>query len=66
MQPSQIEITFRDINYTAFIEKDTDGYFVAEVPTLKSCYTQARTLEELFPRIREVIEFVWKKNIQHK
>jgi predicted RNase H-like HicB family nuclease len=28
---------------------------VATVPSLPSCYTQARTLEELAPRIREVI-----------
>lgn len=41
---------------TVLIEKDADGYYVATVPALKSCYTQARTLEELYPRIREVIE----------
>jgi predicted RNase H-like HicB family nuclease len=37
------------------IEKDEDGYYVATVPALKSCYTQARTLEGLYPRIQEVI-----------
>lgn len=37
------------------IEQDEDGYYVASVPSLPSCYTQARTLEELAPRIREVI-----------
>ncbi|MDK2925644.1 MAG: hypothetical protein PWQ41_1418 [Bacillota bacterium] len=41
---------------TVLIEKDADGYYVATVPALKSCYTQARTLEELYPRIREVID----------
>jgi len=41
---------------TVLIEQDEDGYFVATVPALKSCYTQAKTLEELYPRIREVIE----------
>lgn len=41
---------------TVLIEQDEDGYFVGTVPALKSCYTQARTLEELTPRIREVIE----------
>ena len=40
---------------TVLIEKDEDGYYVATVPALKSCYTQARTLEELYPRIKEVI-----------
>ena len=43
------------IKLTVLIEQDEDGYFVATVPALKSCYTQAKTLEELYPRIREVI-----------
>jgi len=43
------------MTFTVLIEQDEDGYFVATVPALKSCYTQAKTLEELYPRIREVI-----------
>ena len=46
----------RSHNFTVLIEKDEDGYYVATVPALKSCYTQAKTLEELYPRIKEVIE----------
>ena len=42
--------------FTTLIEQDEDGYYVATVPALKSCYTQAKTLEELYPRIREAIE----------
>jgi predicted RNase H-like HicB family nuclease len=42
--------------FNVLIEQDEDGYLVATVPALKSCYTQARTLEELLPRVREVIE----------
>lgn len=41
---------------TVLIEQDADGCYVATVPALKSCYTQAKTLEELYPRIKEVIE----------
>ena len=41
--------------FTVVIERDEDGYYVASVPALHSCYTQARTLDELTPRIREVI-----------
>ncbi len=37
------------------IEKDEDGCYVAAVPSLKSCYLQAKTLEELYPWIQEVI-----------
>jgi predicted RNase H-like HicB family nuclease len=43
-------------NFSVLIVKDEDGYYVATVPALKSCYTQAKTLEELYPRIKEVIE----------
>ena len=42
--------------FTVLIEQDEDGYYIATVPSLKSCYTQAKTVEELFPRIKEVIE----------
>ncbi|HEQ72120.1 MAG TPA: type II toxin-antitoxin system HicB family antitoxin [Spirochaetia bacterium] len=41
---------------TAIIERGDDGFFTAVVPELKSCYTQAKTIDELLPRIREVIE----------
>lgn len=37
-------------------ERDEDGYYVAEVPDLKGCCTQGRTLEEVMRNIREVIE----------
>ncbi len=40
---------------TVVIEQDEDGYYVATVPSLPSCHTQARTLQQLAPRIREVI-----------
>lgn len=43
-------------NFTVLIEQDEDGYYVATVPALRSCYTQAKNLEELYPRIKEVIE----------
>ena len=42
-------------SFTVLIEQDEDGYYVATVPALKSCYTQAKTVEALYPRIREVI-----------
>jgi len=42
--------------FTVLIERDEDDYLVATVPSLKSCYTQARTMEELMPRVREVIQ----------
>lgn len=42
--------------FTVLLEQDDDDFYVATVPALKSCYTQAKTIEELMPRIKEVIE----------
>jgi predicted RNase H-like HicB family nuclease len=38
------------------IEQDEDGYYVGEVPQLRACYSQGKTLDELMVNIREVIE----------
>lgn len=37
------------------MEQDTDGYYVASVPALPGCHTQARSLDKLIERIREAI-----------
>jgi predicted RNase H-like HicB family nuclease len=42
--------------FQVIIEKDSEGYFVASVPALPGCHTQARSLDELMARIREAIE----------
>jgi predicted RNase H-like HicB family nuclease len=42
--------------FSVIIEKDEDGYFVASVPTLRGCHTQAKSLDVLMKRIKEVIE----------
>jgi predicted RNase H-like HicB family nuclease len=51
-------------NFSVLIEKDEDGYYVATVPALKSCYTQAKTLDALQSRIKEVIELCLGIRIQ--
>jgi len=38
------------------IEKDQDGFYVGEVPQLKACYSQGRSLDELMANIKEVIQ----------
>jgi len=43
------------LNFTILIEQGEDGAFIATVPSLKSCYTQADTMPELLEKIREVI-----------
>ncbi len=42
--------------FDVVIEKDSEGYFVASVPVLKGCHTQAKSLDVLMERIREAIE----------
>lgn len=38
------------------IEKDEDGIYIGEVPQLKACYSQGKTIDELMQNIREVID----------
>lgn len=42
--------------FDVIVEKDSAGYFVASVPALPGCHTQAKSLDELMVRIREAIE----------
>jgi predicted RNase H-like HicB family nuclease len=44
----------RDFN--VLIERDGAGYYVATVPALKGCHTQAKSLDKLMDRVREAIE----------
>jgi len=44
----------RDFN--VIIERDAEGYYVASVPSLVGCHTQAKSLDELMKRVREAIE----------
>lgn len=37
------------------IEQDENGMYVGSVPTLRSCYTQGATLEELYRNLEEVV-----------
>ena len=41
--------------FTVVVEKDSEGFFVASVPALAGCHTQARSLDELMERIKEAI-----------
>ena len=42
--------------FNVIIEKDEEGLYVASVPSLKGCHTQAKSLDELMERIKEAIE----------
>jgi len=42
--------------FSVIVERDEEGYYVASVPGLAGCHTQARSLDKLIERIREAIE----------
>ena len=44
------------MKFVVIVEKDADGVYVASVPELPGCHTQAGTLDELAKRVREAIE----------
>ena len=41
--------------FSVIIERDAEGYYVASVPSLRGCHTQAKSLDELMARVQEVI-----------
>lgn len=41
--------------YSVIIEQDSDGTYVASVPSLRGCHTQGSSLDQIMERIREVI-----------
>lgn len=55
--------------FKVIIERDEDGYFIASVPSLPGCYTQAKNLDDLHDRIKEVISLclsVAQKNSKYR
>ncbi len=42
--------------FYVYIDQDEDGFYVGEVPQLRACYAQGKTLDELMKNMAEVIE----------
>ena len=42
--------------FNVVVERDREGFYVASIPELKGCHTQAKSLDELMTRIREAAE----------
>ena len=42
--------------FDVVIERDEEDFYVASVPQLPGCHTQARSLDEVIQRIREAVE----------
>jgi predicted RNase H-like HicB family nuclease len=41
--------------FQIIVEQDEAGYYVAECPALRACYTQAKTYAEAIENIKDVI-----------
>jgi predicted RNase H-like HicB family nuclease len=55
VRDGRVEVTMKT-EFNVVIEKDEDGYYIASVPTLRGCHTQAKSLDVLMKRIQEAIE----------
>jgi antitoxin HicB len=44
------------MKYRIFIEKDEDGIFVAECPSMPGCVSQGKTRQEALDNIRDAIK----------
>ncbi len=42
--------------FDVVVERDSEEFFVATVPALPGCHTQAKSLDQLMERIKTVIE----------
>jgi predicted RNase H-like HicB family nuclease len=42
--------------FDVLIERDEEGLYIASVPQVPGCHTQARSLDEVMHRIREALE----------
>jgi predicted RNase H-like HicB family nuclease len=54
LQPKMKKIKMKK-EFTVIIEQDEERYFVAEVPELPGCHTQAKSMDDLLERTREAI-----------
>jgi len=43
-------------DFSVIIERDAEGFYVATVPGLRGCHTQARSLDELMGRVKEAVQ----------
>ena len=47
--------------FTAHIEKDNEsGYYIGVIPAVPGAHTQAKTLDELMARLKEVLELCFE------
>jgi predicted RNase H-like HicB family nuclease len=42
--------------FDVVIEKDADGWLIADVPAIPGCHTQGKNMDELIANVRDAIE----------
>lgn len=52
--------------YPVIVEKDEDGWYIADCPIFSGCYTQGKTIEEALQNIKEVIEMCLEEEDNHQ
>ena len=60
MTHARINLVTRQFN--VIVERDSEGLYVASVPALPGCHTQAESLDELMDRTREAIGLCLETN----
>ena len=56
MNGAETESVMKQKEFNVIIERDSAGYYVASVPELRGCHTQAKSLDVLMKRAKEAIE----------
>ena len=46
----------KPLKYSVVIERDEDGFYIASIPELPGCHTQARSIDKVMSRIKEAAE----------
>jgi predicted RNase H-like HicB family nuclease len=44
------------MKYSVVIERDEDGFYIASIPELPGCHTQAKSIDKVMSRIKEAAE----------
>ncbi len=52
--------------FDVILEKDKDGWYIADVPALQGCHTQGKTKKEALENIKEAIELCLEVSSEKK
>ena len=63
VQSFEESVSVTAMNIKVIVEPGEDGYFVAHVPSLKSCWSKGKTKEEALQNIREAIDLYLRPHL---